>query len=132
MQDDDLSTTRFSAAISPRPVTKRSAGVKALALVFGLVLLAGLGYGGYQLKLNMQVADYLAKAEVRLSEDKLLTPPEDNADYFFGQVLLLDPENLAAQAGLHLISARNPRDLARFGIFLAGPVTFRTHTRFAG
>jgi tetratricopeptide (TPR) repeat protein/predicted Ser/Thr protein kinase len=103
LQDDDLSTTRFSAAVSPRPVTKRSAGVKAL--VFGLVLLAGLGYGGYQLKVSMQVADYLAKAEVRLSEDKLLTPPEDNADYYFGQVLLLEPENLAAQAGLQRVIA---------------------------
>ena len=106
LQDDDLSVTRFSAVPSPQPpATKRSAGVKALALVLGLFLLAGLGYGGYLLKVNMQVADYLVKAEVRLSEDKLLTPPEDNADYFFGQVLLLEPENLAAQAGLQRVIA---------------------------
>ncbi|OHC26331.1 MAG: protein kinase [Pseudomonadales bacterium RIFCSPLOWO2_12_59_9] len=106
LQDDDLSATRFSAALSlPPPAAKRSAGVKALALVFGLFLLAGLGYAGYLLKVNMQVADYLAKAEVRLSEDKLLMPPEDNADYFFGQVLLLEPENLAAQAGLQRVIA---------------------------
>jgi len=106
LQDDDLSVTRFSAALSLQPpATKRGAGIKALGLILGLVLLAGLGYGGYLLKVNMQVADYLAKAEVRLSEDKLLTPPEDNADYFFGQVLLLEPENLAAQAGLQRVIA---------------------------
>lgn len=106
LQDDDLSTTRFSTAISLPPATAQRGGwFKGLALALGLFLLAGLGYGGYLLKVNMQVADYLEKAEIRLSEDKLLTPPEDNADYFFGQVLLLDSDNLAAQAGLQRVTA---------------------------
>lgn len=106
LQDDDLSVTRFSAAVSPQPpATKRSTGIKVLAWIFGLVLLAGLGYGGYKLNLNMQIADYLAQAEIRLTEDKLLAPPADNADYFFAQVLLLEPDNIAAQAGLQRVIA---------------------------
>jgi predicted Ser/Thr protein kinase len=106
LQDDDLSVTRFSAAVNAAaPTVKGNTAVKALAVLLGLILLAGLGYGGYKLNLNMQIADYLAQAEIRLTQDKLLAPPADNADYFFTQVLLLEPDNSAAQAGLQRVIA---------------------------
>jgi hypothetical protein len=51
----------------------------------------------------MQIADFIAQAEQRLSEGKLLEPPQNNADYYFRQALLLDQGNARAQEGLHRV-----------------------------
>jgi predicted Ser/Thr protein kinase len=106
LQDNDLSVTRFSQAV-PLPDGSRKVATKVLALLLGLMFLAGIGLAGYKINLNMRITDYLAQAEIRLAEDKLLAPPLDNADYFFAQVLLLDPGNMAAQTGVQrVIEAR--------------------------
>jgi tetratricopeptide (TPR) repeat protein len=80
-----------------------------------VLLLSGLGYAGYLLNFNMKVNSYLAQAEQRLSEDKLLTPYVDNADYYFRQVLLLDPNNAVAQDGLLRVLAARVIDSINLG-----------------
>jgi serine/threonine protein kinase len=104
LQDEDLSATQFSQFV-PLPLGKRKVVTRALALLLGLILLVGIGFAGYKIHLHMKITDYLAQAETRLIEDKLLMPPLNNADYFFSQVLLLEPSNMAAQAGLQRVVA---------------------------
>src|SRR3990167_8507608 len=112
LQDDDLGATQFSPALklakAPAPKLRTRS---LLMLLLGVLLLAGLGYGGYTLNLRMQVADLLASAEQRLLEDKLQEPQADNAEYFFQQVLLLDATNAEAQLGLQRVLAAR---VARF------------------
>ena len=104
LQDDDLSVTQFSKAVSlVKP--KHRALSKALALLLGVVLLVGGAFAGYKINLSLKVNNYLAQAEARLVEGKLQAPAQDNADYFFAQVLLLEPESMAAQAGLQRVIA---------------------------
>lgn len=112
LQDDDLGATQFSPALklAKAPAPKPRAR-PLLMLLLGVLLLAGLGYGGYTLNLRMQVADLLAQAEQRLLEDKLQEPLADNAEYFFQQVLLLDAANVEAQLGLQRVLAAR---VARF------------------
>lgn len=104
LQDDDLSVTQFSKAV-PQQRSKPSVAPKVLAFLLGVVLLVAAVFAGYKINLNMKVADYLAQAELRLTAGKFQEPAHDNADYFFAQVLLLEPENLAAQAGLQRVIA---------------------------
>lgn len=104
LQDDDLSVTQFSKAV-PLVAAKNSAAPKVLAGLLGLILLVGGTFAVYKINLNRQMADYLAQAEVRLAEGKLQAPAQDNADYFFAQVLLLQPDSVAAQAGLQRVVA---------------------------
>ena len=104
LQDDDLSVTQFTKVVAP-PSGKKSPASKVLALLLGTILLVGGGVVGYQINLNMKISDHLAQAEIRLTEGKLQAPEQDNADYFFTQVLQLEPENLAAQAGLQRVIA---------------------------
>lgn len=120
LQEDDLGVTRFSPALKVAPVASAAAAAGAgkpawrlpLLLLCGLLVLAGLGYGGYLLKVRMQVADYISLADQRLAEDKLLEPDADNADFFYRQALLLDSDNAAAQAGLQrVLDARVARYL---------------------
>lgn len=112
LQDDDLGATQFSPALklAKAPAPKQRAR-PLLMLLLGVLLLAGLGYGGYTLNLRMQVADLLAQAEQCLLEDKLQEPLADNAEYFFQQVLLLDAANIDAQLGLQRVLAAR---VARF------------------
>lgn len=102
LQDEALNVTQFSQVV-PLPVGKRNFMIKSVAWLLGLLLLVGAGFAGYKINLNIKVADYLQQAELRLTEEKWLAPPMDNADYFFNQVLLLEPNNTVAQAGLQRI-----------------------------
>jgi len=45
----------------------------------------------------------LAKAELALGQNRLMSPALNNARYWFAQVLALDPKNTQAQSGLQLI-----------------------------
>jgi tetratricopeptide (TPR) repeat protein len=76
-----------------------------LASLLGAILLVGGAFAGYKINLSLKVSNYLAQAEARLIEGKLQAPAQDNADYFFAQVLQLEPENMAAQAGLQRVIA---------------------------
>lgn len=75
-----------------------------------------LGFGGWlgvqQYLEYRQIHDWLELGESRLQQDKLSAPPEDNAQYYFHQVLSFDPENVPAQDGLDKTVARYA-DLAR-------------------
>lgn len=104
LQDEALNVTQFSQTAT-LPLAKRKLMTKSVLWLLGLLLLAAVGVAGYKININMQVADYLQQAETRLTDEKLLAPPMDNADYFFNQVLLLEPNNMAAQAGLQRVIA---------------------------
>jgi predicted Ser/Thr protein kinase len=104
LQDDDLNVTQFSKAVSLAKPKSRAVS-KVLALLLGAILLVGGAFAGYKINLSIKISDYLAQAEARLVEGKLQAPAQDNADYFFAQVLQLEPENMAAQAGLQRVIA---------------------------
>lgn len=55
---------------------------------------------------EQQAQDVLALANARLEEGNLLSPPNDNARYYFQLALSADPENLAAQQGLSVIASK--------------------------
>lgn len=106
-QDADLSLTRFSTVIQRPKSKKKSAVTVAWVTLLVLFLLGGIGFAGYRINLNSKVTDYLARAEARLLENKLITPINDNAEYLFSQVLLLESDNAVAHAGLQrVIEAR--------------------------
>lgn len=71
--------------------------------VLGLLLLAVSSAGGYYWQLQQRIAGLLALAETRLSEGHLLTPAQDNADYYFRQALALDEDNAQASDGLQRV-----------------------------
>ncbi|MBN7116276.1 serine/threonine-protein kinase [Ectopseudomonas oleovorans] len=101
LQDAELDQTRLSPAVSlpPRPSRRRWLPWAVLGL-----LLLGMGsVGGYYWQLQQRIAGLLALAETRLSEGHLLTPAQDNADYYFRQTLALDEDNQQANEGLQRV-----------------------------
>ena len=101
LQDVEQDQTRLSPAVSlpPRPSRRRWLPWAVLGL-----LLLGMGSaGGYYWQLQQRIAGLLALAETRLSEGHLLTPAQDNADYYFRQTLALDADNRQASDGLQRV-----------------------------
>ncbi|MDV5860569.1 serine/threonine-protein kinase [Pseudomonas mendocina] len=101
LQDAEQDQTRLSPAVSlpPRPPRRRWLPWAVLGL-----LLLGMGSaGGYYWQLQQRIAGLLALAETRLSEGHLLTPAQDNADYYFRQTLALDEGNQQANDGLQRV-----------------------------
>ena len=101
LQDAEQDQTRLSPAVSlpPRPSRRRWLPWAVL----GLLLLAVSSAGGYYWQLQQRIAGLLALAETRLSEGHLLTPAQDNADYYFRQALALDEDNAQASDGLQRV-----------------------------
>lgn len=101
LQGAEQDQTRLSPAVSlpPRPPRRRWLPWAVLGL-----LLLGMGSaGGYYWQLQQRIAGLLALAETRLSEGHLLTPAQDNADYYFRQTLALDADNQQASDGLQRV-----------------------------
>lgn len=101
LQGVEQDQTRLSPAVSlpPRPSRRRWLPWAVLGL-----LLLGMGSaGGYYWQLQQRIAGLLALAETRLSEGHLLTPAQDNADYYFRQTLALDADNQQASDGLQRV-----------------------------
>ncbi|MCY1497525.1 hypothetical protein D9M68_314890 [compost metagenome] len=61
---------------------------------------------GLQRVLAARLGNILALAEQRLAEDSLLQPDQDNAVFYFQQVLTLAPGNEQALAGLERVAQR--------------------------
>ena len=53
-----------------------------------------------------QVDDVLARANAKLEGGDLLTPPNDNARYYYELVLSADPDNTPARQGLTVIASK--------------------------
>jgi protein TonB len=53
-----------------------------------------------------QTEDLLAKAQSRLAQNRLLTPSNDNARYYYEMALSKDPGNAVAQQGLETIASK--------------------------
>ncbi|MEX6504644.1 serine/threonine-protein kinase [Pseudomonas zhanjiangensis] len=71
--------------------------------LLAVLLLGGAGAAGYFGYRQVQIADFLARAEQRLDAGQLLEPPQDNADYLFRQALALDADNGKALDGLQRV-----------------------------
>ncbi|MDH1261872.1 serine/threonine-protein kinase [Pseudomonas sp. GD03944] len=56
--------------------------------------------------LQARITDYLALAEQRIAEERLLLPEDDSATFYFRQVLAWEPDNLLALAGLDRVAQR--------------------------
>jgi len=72
-------------------------------LLWGLLLVLGVGVGGLYLKQQLQVRQLLGEAEQRLQAGQLVEPQQDSADYYFQQVLQLDAGNARALEGLQRV-----------------------------
>jgi hypothetical protein len=105
--EDDPDSTRSAPALRlDGEKAGEPAGPRRHLLVWallGILLLAGASGAGYYGYRQLQLADFLAQAEQRLAEGKLLAPHQDNADYFFRQALALDADNGQAQDGLQRV-----------------------------
>jgi serine/threonine protein kinase len=58
-------------------------------------------------KKAQQIAALLASAEEALAEDRLTSPPDDNALSIYKSVLAMDPQNASADAGIRRIAERH-------------------------
>ena len=56
--------------------------------------------------LQARITEYLALAEQRIAEQRLLLPEDDSATFYFRQVLAWEPDNLLALAGLDRVAQR--------------------------
>jgi serine/threonine-protein kinase PpkA len=98
-EDTYIGPQHVVAAAGPR---RRPWGM-LVGAVFSLGLLAAGAFGVWQWQQHMQVVELLTLGEQRLLEGKLLLPVEDNADHFFRQVLLREPDNAQAIDGLNKV-----------------------------
>ncbi|HET8705336.1 MAG TPA: hypothetical protein VFM46_03450, partial [Pseudomonadales bacterium] len=77
---------------------------------FFVVAFFAMGFGGwfgYQQYLQYKkIQDWLTLADSRYQQNKLTTPADDNAQFYYRQILLLDPENKSAQQGLDKLVVR--------------------------
>jgi serine/threonine protein kinase len=107
LTEPDMDLTRVAPAITMNRSAKRRAGSGRTRhwMVASAVLLltVAMGIGGFQWYRHSQVNDYLDRAELRLTNGKLLTPAFDNADYYFREALRLDADNAQALDGLKRI-----------------------------
>ncbi|TLX56423.1 serine/threonine protein kinase [Stutzerimonas nosocomialis] len=115
LSDADQDLTRIAPAVKVPPTApvRRSAARRLSVVALGLVLATLAGLGGYQWHKHARIAELLGHGETRLAEGRLLSPPQDNADHYFRQALLLDADNAQAQQGLaRVLEARIEQDLA--------------------
>lgn len=107
LQEFDPDSTRIAPGIKlDQAHARKGASARSKVLpwaLLGVLLLSGAGWAGYYGYQQMQIADFIAQAEQRLGEGKLLEPPQNNADYYFRQALLLDQDNAHAQEGLRRV-----------------------------
>ncbi|MBU3057380.1 serine/threonine-protein kinase [Pseudomonas indica] len=103
--EPDMDMTRIAPAVALKPPVaspraRRPVRRWLTATVATLLLAAALGVGGFKWYQQHRIHDYLARAEQSLVSGRLVTPAQDNADYWFRQALRLDAENTQAIDGL--------------------------------
>ncbi|WP_434458512.1 protein kinase [Stutzerimonas urumqiensis] len=100
----DMDLTLVAPAIALPPTPERPARPRRprlwLTAMATLSLVALLGVGGYQWHRHERIGALLTLAEQRLAEGMLVSPPLDNADHYFRQVLHLNADNAQAADGL--------------------------------
>ena len=99
-------------------------------VIFGFFLLVFLVGGGFFLQHAMQlkkVNDLLDSAQSAYSADRLMLPENNNAYYYYGEVLKLDPENIEANKGMQQLvqrytnlaeSALQSKNMSKFDSFV--------------
>ena len=75
------------------------------SLLFFIFLLLFFGIGGFYIQQSV-VDNYLKKAQLAFTSDRLVLPQDDNAVYYYQQVLRFSSNNLAAHQGLHRVGER--------------------------
>ena len=75
------------------------------SLLFFIFLLLFFGIGGFYIQQSV-VDNYLKKAQLAFASDRLVLPQDDNAVYYYQQVLRFSSNNLAAHQGLHRVGER--------------------------
>ena len=73
------------------------------SLIFGVILLALIGVGVFFAK-QVQLSAYLNNAEKAMEANRLMAPEENNAYFFYQEVLKKDPLNQKAKEGLARIA----------------------------
>ena len=97
---DDTLIKAHSALPEPAAGTSTRPLLWVLA---GLLLVLGLGAAGLYVQQQMQIRELLAEAQQRVVQEQLIEPQQDNAEYYFKQVLTLDADNADALAGLQQV-----------------------------
>lgn len=99
LSEADQDSTRIAPAV--RVGGRKPGGLAPWTwLLIALVLLGGMSAGGYYAYQQVRINHLLAQAELQLQQGNLQGPQQDNADYLFRQVLLLDADNPQALEGL--------------------------------
>jgi tetratricopeptide (TPR) repeat protein len=109
-----LSATREPAPAAPAKVAKPRKSPLPLLLI-GLGLLVTLAAGGLYWKQQQPIRELLAKADRSLQEGRLMEPAQNNADYFFHEVLRLDQRNQVAHDGLERVRQARIKGLLELG-----------------
>ncbi|MBY6210138.1 protein kinase [Microbulbifer agarilyticus] len=87
-----------------KPAFLQSRPALALAgIASATLLIAALTY---ESETDKEINRLLEQAELGLEEERYIFPEQDNARYYFRQVLMLDDDNSAAEDGLAEVTAR--------------------------
>ena len=103
LQQQDPDSTHIGPGLAGTAGARAMVRRPLLWTLLGVLLLVGAAGGGYYAYQQIRIGDYLARAEQRMNEGKLLEPVQDNADYLFRQVLSLDADNARAVDGLNRV-----------------------------
>ncbi|GAB2510128.1 serine/threonine-protein kinase [Microbulbifer agarilyticus] len=87
-----------------KPAFLQSRPALALAGIAGATLL--IAALTYESETDKEINRLLEQAELGLKEERYIFPEQDNARYYFRQVLLLDDNNSAAEDGLAEVTAQ--------------------------
>lgn len=111
-----LTATREPAPSPTAPALPSRPRRSRLPVVFAVLgLLVTLSAGGLYWKQQQPIRELLAKADRSLQEGRLMEPAQNNADYFFHEVLRLDERNQAARDGLERVRQARIKGLLELG-----------------
>ncbi|WP_237057294.1 serine/threonine-protein kinase [Microbulbifer sediminum] len=107
-------TARAPALVPPRwlkgkmvPLAGAGAGLVAIACVIMALT--------YESETDRRIRELLQRAEQGLAEGRYISPEQDNARYYYRQVLLLDDNNPAAARGLRAVTKKRIEALVILG-----------------
>ncbi len=98
-----LPSTGFQQPLGLQAMTKRlKPGSSLLRASIAILLVLGILFATNYPAISRQITlyQYLYKADRAIAANQLINPAEDNADYYYHQALLIDPDNTSAKAGL--------------------------------
>lgn len=110
---DQTLTFPTATRIRPGTTNRQRATIMAIVIAFFLIGMAGGGAWWWHVERQKteKVQQLLSLARDRFVAGKLTSPDQDSAEYYFHQVLAVDPHNADAQRGLQEVETRHISEL---------------------